>query len=604
MKIFQILPLLLSLSLFLTACGVGGADTDTTVQEETIGVQDVGATTDIDTSDLFSDRDLEADYDESASAVISLGGNTASCDSNAVSISGSTVTITDEGTYILSGALENGMIIVDAEKTDKVQLVLDGATVHSDTSAALYVRQADKVFVTLASGSVNTLSSGEVYTAIDENNIDAAIFSKDDLTLNGSGSLIVASPAGHGVVSKDDLVITGGTYDITAAGHGLAGKDSLRIADGSFDIVSGKDALHAENEDDASLGYVYIANGDFALTADWDGISASGDMLIADGDFSISTGGGSAAASTSHGGGQMPGAAASEETVSAKGVKASGNLTVNGGSFTIDSADDALHSNANLTVSGGVYLISTGDDGLHADAALSVCGGNLQITESYEGLEGKTIDISGGDIEVVSSDDGLNAAGGNDQSGFGGNMGADGFSADSDIYVHISGGTVNINALGDGVDSNGNLTVSGGQTFVSGPTNNGNGAVDYNGEAVITGGIFVAAGSSGMAQNFGSTSTQGAIMVTVDSQPAGSTISLLDEDGTTLISWEAAKTFASVVVSCPEIAEGKTYTLSAGSYKEEIVMSSLIYGSGGGNGRRHGRRSEKRRRPYKAAITI
>lgn len=585
MKIFQILPLLLSLSLFLTACGVGAADTDTAVQEDTIGTQNVGATTDIDTSDLFSSRDLEADYDESTSAVISLDGNTASCDSNAVSISGNTVTITDEGTYVLSGALKNGMIIVDAEKTDKVQLVLDGADVHSDTSAALYVRQADKVFVTLASGSVNTLSSGEAYTAIDENNIDAAIFSKDDLTLNGSGSLTIVSPAGHGVVSKDDLVIADGTYDIMAAGHGLSGKDSLRIADGSFDIVSGKDAIHAENEDDATLGYVYIADGGFTLTADRDGISASGDMLIVNGDFSISTGGGSAAASTSNRNGKMPGqTAVAEDTVSTKGVKAAGNLTLNGGSFTIDSADDALHSNASLTVTGGVYLISTGDDGLHADGALSVFDGSIQITESYEGIEGKTIDISGGDIGVVSSDDGLNAAGGNDASGFGGNMGADAFSADSDIYIHISGGTININALGDGVDSNGNLTVSGGQTFVSGPTNNGNGAVDYNGEAVITGGIFVAAGSSGMAQNFGSASTQGTIMVTVDSQPAGSTIALQDENGTNLISFKAAKTFASVVVSCPEIVEGKTYSLSAGSYTGEIAMSSLIYGTGGGMG--------------------
>jgi hypothetical protein len=583
MKIFQILPLLLSLSLFLTACGVGAADTDAAVREENIGTQNVGATTNIDTSDLFSDRDLEADYDESAGAVISLDGNTASCDSNAVSISGNAVTITDEGTYVLTGALKNGMIIVDAEKTDKVQLVLAGVDIHSDTSAALYVRQADKVFITLAYGSINTLSSGEVYTAIDENNIDAVIFSKDDLTLNGSGSLTIVSPAGHGVVSKDDLVITDGTYDITTAGHGLSGKDSLCIADGSFDIVSGKDAIHAENEDDTTLGYLYIADGTFTLTADWDGVSASGDMLIMNGDFSITTGGGSAAASSSRKD-QNFAAAASDDTVSTKGVKAAGNLTLNGGSFTIDSADDALHSNANLTVSGGSCLISTGDDGLHADGALSVSGGSLQITESYEGLEGKTIDISGGEIDVTSSDDGLNAAGGNDASGFGGNMGADGFSADSDIYIHISGGTVNINASGDGVDSNGNLTVSGGKTFVSGPTNNGNGAVDYNGEAVITGGIFIAAGSSGMAQNFGSSSTQGAIMVTVDSQPAGSTISLQDENGTTLISFEAEKTFASVVVSCPEIAVGKTYTLSAGSYKGEVVMSSLIYGSGGGMG--------------------
>lgn len=209
------------------------------------------------------------------------------------------------------------------------------------------------------------------------------------------------------------------------------------------------------------------------------------------------------------------------------------------------------------------------------------------MAESYEGLEGLSIDIAGGDIDVTSSDDGLNAAGGNDSSGFEGG-GGDIFAVEEGAYIHISGGKLHVNASGDGIDSNGTLTISGGETYVSGPTNGANGSLDYNGEGVISGGIFVAAGSSGMAQNFSSSSTQGAMMVTVDVQTAGSTISLSDSSGKELVSWVADKEYASVIVSCPEITEGDTYTLTAGSSTQEITMDTLVYGSGGMGGQRGG----------------
>lgn len=168
-------------------------------------------------------------------------------------ISGSTVTITDEGTYILSGTLNDGMIVVSGEDTDKIRLVLDNVEIKSSDSAAVYVLEADKVFITTASGSENTLANGGEYAAIDDNNIDAVIFSKSDLTLNGAGSLTIDAAAGHGVVSKDDLVLTSGTYNITAASHGLSGKDSVRIANGTYTITSGKDGIQAENTDQTAI---------------------------------------------------------------------------------------------------------------------------------------------------------------------------------------------------------------------------------------------------------------------------------------------------------------------------------------------------------------
>ena len=183
-----------------------------------------------DTEQLFDDRDDDTGFDESESIKIQFNGDSGVCDDSSVQILGGTVTITEGGVYILSGVLNDGMIVVDAPDTDKVQLVLNGVEITSASSAAIYVKACDKVFVTTGEGTSNQLVNGGSYEAIDDSNIDAVIFSKSDLTLNGTGTLIISGTAGHGIVSKDELVITGGTYEITAGEHGISGKDSLCIA--------------------------------------------------------------------------------------------------------------------------------------------------------------------------------------------------------------------------------------------------------------------------------------------------------------------------------------------------------------------------------------
>ena len=375
----------------------------------------VSNVTSIDTSDMFTNRDREIGYDESTSVKLALNGDSISSSSSSVAISGSTAMISEEGTYIISGTLDDGMIIIDAYKNAKIQLVLDNASINSSTSAVIYICNADKVFITLAAGSENTLSNGGEYIAIDDNNIDAVIFSKDDLTLNGSGILTINAGAGHGIVSKDDLVITGGTYNITAAGHGLSANDSIRIADGSFTILSGKDGIHAENSEDEALGFVYIAGGDLNITAQGEGISAGYYLMIDNGSYDITTEG-------------------TESDDSAKGLKAAGNLIVNDGTFTISTTDDCLHSNSDMSINRGSFSIATGDDGLHADNDLIINSGVIDITDCYEGLEGLTITVNDGTININASDDGINAAGGTDSSGFGG-FGHDAFSADSDANI-------------------------------------------------------------------------------------------------------------------------------------------------------------------------
>ena len=457
----------------------------------------------IDTSTIFSDRDLEGTYDESAAIAIQLSGDSAACDSDAVTIEGSRITIGAEGVYVLSGTLADGQIVVNAGETDKVQLVLAGADITSSTSAAIYALEADKVFVTLAEGTENTLTNGGAYVAIDDNNIDAVIFAKTDLTLNGSGSLTINAQAGHGVVSKDDLVITGGSYTITAASHGLSGKDSIAIADGAFSITSGKDGIHAENTDDLSLGTLYITNGSYTITAQGDAVSAQGALQIDGGTFDLYTGEGSASvdmttSDVSQMGGSRGGmdaqtevtaTATEEDTVSQKGIKGESTFTINGGVFTIDSADDCLHAGGAMTLAAGEFTLSSGDDAVHCDDALTIQSGAFTIPYCYEGIEGLSITIEDGTFDITSSDDGLNAAGGTDSSGFGGFGGQpqDTFTADSDSFITINGGTFTIVSSGDCIDSNGALTINGGTLDLT-CNGSGNTTMDCDGTYANNGG--------------------------------------------------------------------------------------------------------------------
>lgn len=269
-----------------------------------------------------------------------------------------------------------------------------------------------------------------------------------------------------------------------------------------------------------------------------------------------------------------------------KGLKSDGLLLLNGGTFVMDCEDDAFHSNGDVTVTGGSYTVATGDDAFHADGALTVSGGTVDITKSCEGLEGATVDVTGGVISVVASDDGINAAGGDGENVPG--------QANNSYWIHVSGGMITVDAGGDGIDSNGDILVSGGELYISGSTGDGDSAIDCDGDAAITGGVVVAAGSSGMAQNFGTNSTQGSILVTFST---GSTeqVTLTDRDGTVLASFTPAKRYTCVVVSAPGVAQGGTYTVTAGSQTQTVTMSSLIYGGGmgfgsmGGMGVFHGR---------------
>ena len=582
----SICTFLLILALLLTACSTSTADpsaVETAPSTEAVMLSP---------SELFSDRDRNTDSEGSVSIV--LTGSSASCEDKGVSVSGSAVTIRSGGKYHITGDL-NGSIVVDAQSTDHIQLILHNANIHAENTAALYVKQADKVVVTLeGENSLRTLSD---FTNTEETTVDGAVFAKDDLSFNGSGSLELSSPL-HGIVCKNDLVFVGGRYTVDAQKHAVSAKDSLRIADGNFHLSAGGDGLHAENTEDAKAAFIYISNGSFTIDAVCDAISAGSVLEIQDGDFGITAGGGSVNGAAHYESfGRFQNTQSSETEISTKGLKAQGNVLLHGGSFVIDAADDCIHSNSNVHILGGSYELQSGDDGIHAEEKLLIQEGAVNITKSYEGLEGHCIDINGGSIRLKASDDGLNAAGGNDGSGLGGFGRNDMFANDENAYISIAGGSLVIDAGGDGIDSNGALLVSGGETFVSGPTNSGNGALDFAGEAKVTGGLFLATGAAGMATGFGTGSTQGSIFVSYNTQSAGSKVTLTNGAGELLIDWETTKESSSIVLSCPGILQGETYHLTVGSIEGDITMTDIIYGyssgmpgGGGGHGGRPGGR--------------
>lgn len=596
--------LTVAILVMLAGCGSGEEASDQTTKASSL--LDAVSADEIDTS--VSKTDQDASYDESSATKISLSGNSASISGDGASEKDGTITIQQEGTYVVTGTLNDGRIVVQAADTHKVHIVLKGASIYCADHAALFIKQADKVFLTLADGSENTLGSGSSYHLSDEDsNVDGVIFSRADLTLNGSGKLTVNAKYKHAIVSKDDLIVTGGAYAITAGnGGGLYGKDCVKITNGTFTIQSGTDGIQASNVEQADRGYVYISGGALNITAGTDGIQADNVLRIDGGTFQITSGGGSANASTDQKGNENPGwgmwgPGSKEETAktedptdtsdSAKGLKAGVSLSVRGGTFTIDSSDDSVHCNGTVTITGGTFALSSGDDGVHAGDALLIQNGTIAISQSYEGLEGLNVTISGGKIQLTASDDGINSAGGSDTADQG-RPGQNQFnvSEDSDLFIKMIGGSVTVDAGGDGLDSNGNLIIEGGSVLVSGSANNGNGALDYEGTAKITGGTVVAAGMSGMAQGFSDSSSQYSILHNFSTTLSESdAITLKDSDGNTLVTYTPAKAYQSVVISCPDMEKGQTYTLSAGSQSEALTLSSVVTsnstgGAGGGMG--------------------
>ena len=534
----------------------------------------------------FTDREKSGSYKASEAVKITLNKTTVTVSGSGAKADGSTITITEEGVYVVSGTLEDGQIIVDASDSDKVQIVLDGVHINCETNAAIYVREADKVFITLAENSSNTLGGGNEYTQIDDNTVDGVIFSKSDLVCNGTGSLTIEADYKHGIVSRDDLVITGGTYKITAADNGITAKDQLKILDGIFDIDAANSAVKAKNADDAELGNIYIAGGIFTIEAEQDGFHATGSMVVDDGTITVNSGDDGFHAELDtviHGGTILV-----EESY--EGLEGK-RVVVNGGDITVNASND------------GVNAVGSGDDDSNAassnnDSSAAVnSGDDSSISGAADGKEPSQMPPdteNGSDMQPSQDFDPENApSGGNAPQSFDpGNAPSDGNApqkmqggpgggGNSELYIKITGGTLTVSADGDGLDSNGGFLVTGGTTIVYGPTSDGDSALDYDGSAIATGGTLAAIGSAGMTESFDEAFTQPVITYYgTETQSADTTITLTDSDGSALFTVTPEKAYASIVLTCPEMKLDATYTLAAGTGNEEITLTDIITTAG------------------------
>ena len=494
-----------------------------------------------------------------ADTTIILNDNNTVVNGNGVTVTDNIILISAVGTYDLSGTLSDGQVIVDTDDDGVVTLILNNVNISSSTTAPIYIKNAEMAGIFLPRGTENYVSDAAIYVYenVEDDEPNATVFSDDDLIMYGAGSLNVTANFNDGIASKDSLTIWDGTITVTSVDDGIRGKDYLVIDGANITLNVQGDGLKSDNDEDVALGYINIISGEFTITANGDAIQAETTLTIIDGTVNISAGGGNNAYI--------------DENLSAKGLKAGVAIILNDGTYNLNTADDAIHANDTIVINAGTFTIATGDDAIHADASIEINGGIINIIASYEGIESIVITINDGDIHIVSSDDGLNVAGGVDGSGgFGGQT--------SDDYLGtINGGTLVINAEGDGLDANGSLVMTGGLVIINGPTQDMNGALDYDGSFQITGGVLIAAGSSGMLQSPDTTSTQYSLGLGFDSAlEAGTLVSIQDSVGNIVLAFTPTKTYQAIVFSSPELIGGETYTIYQGGIAVGTVADGLF----------------------------
>lgn len=548
-----VLSLSLSVSMFVGCDSVLNDDTttDTGQTDDGSATIDSGSDSDVDGTSATSadngtthDADDDSTWAETDVADITLNGDSITTASTAVTIDGTTATITAAGTYRITGTLTDGAILVNTKDEALVRLILNGVSITCSTNSPLAITKGETVAIVLNDGTQNTLTDAATYVFADpeDDEPNAALYSKANLTISGSGSLTVDGNYNDGIASKDGLIIESGTINVTAADDGIRGKDYLVVKSGTITVVSGGDGLKSDNDEDATLGTIAITAGTLNITAGGDGLAAETDLLVDGGTISVTCGGGSNAILA--------------EDASAKGLKAGVALVVDHGAIAVDAADDAVHSNGTLAINGGTFTIASGDDAVHAETDLTINGGTINVSTCYEGIEGTTIVINGGAISIDCTDDGLNATTGN-----GGEF-SDG------SCLTINGGTVAVSTSGgDGIDSNGNVVIAGGTVLVHGPQSNVEVALDFNGTFQVTGGVFIATGPNAgrMIQTPSASSTRYCVKATATSiLPASTLFHVQDSSGNGILTFKPERSTYYIVFSSSALKTGETYSIYTG----------------------------------------
>jgi hypothetical protein len=550
MKKFKKLSYVLFLFIIFTACEStlfkSDSDTDDTDISDTQPYSsEYNNTVDEAMSANVKDHEDVSDYywNDNNTDTITLNDDVITASGSAVTVDGSTATITAGGNYSLSGTLNDGRIIVDSNDSLTVRLILKNVNIKSTTNAPISVVNAEKTVIILADQSDNYITDGSnyVFDNPEDDEPNATIFSKDDLSIYGNGTLTIDANYNDGLSSKDGLVLNGATININAVDDGIHGKDYIVVKSGIININAGGDGLKSNNDEEEDKGYVLIENGELDLTCSADAIDAETDALIRDGTFNMTTGGGSKATVSGDN--------------SAKGIKGNKWVIIDGGNFNINSADDALHSNTSIVINKGDYTISTGDDGVHGDVSVVINDGSISIMKSVEGVESNMIAVTGGVISVIASDDCFNSTAGQRTE------------ANDKSCTYIYGGYVVLNtSRGDGLDSNGSIVMTGGTVIIHGPSSDPEVMFDYNGTFNISGGLLTGSGSgSRMTQTLSSSSKQNSLIIMFKSFMNASTIiHIEDSNGNDVLTFQPLHRYQSFVFSSGSLVNGKKYTAYVG----------------------------------------
>lgn len=504
-----------------TGCSNTHNNNTTTESQSIVSLEELASSADSDLSIELDDEDKVSSWDDSSASHITLGSQISS-DSSSVEISGSTVTITKAGTYVISGNVTEGNIIVNTTDKGTVRLILNNASISNTTTAPIKVLDAKKVILTLADNTTNTITDSSRLST--EEDYSAVIYSKEDLIINGNGTLNVNAGYRNGIKSTDDCIIVSGTLNITSTEDGIIGKDLCGIVAGDININAGSDGIKSTYDTDTTKGNVIIEGGNITIKASNDGIQAENILVINDGTINIKTNNGAADTTQTHtdnmdmdrggfGFNNNKTTTTTDDTVeSRKGIKAGNMLIINDGDITIDSDDDSVHCNSEIYIYGGTINAATGDDGINS----------------------------------------------------------------SDGSITINGGNLLINASGDGLDANGSIIINGGYIVVLGPTSDGDTAIDYDDSCTINGGTVMAFGSSGMLEIPKGASNGACIVTAFTSVSGGSKYTLSDSNGNEILSYTPSKAYAAAIVYSDKITTGNTYNITAGSTTLSIEVTSDV----------------------------
>jgi hypothetical protein len=540
----------------LTYClfGISGcqkeSNTETTTQ------------TTLDANGNLTSHEESTDYvwDTNSVVNIQLNGTSASIDKSGAAANGSEVTISAPGTYRIIGNLIDGQILVNSQDNGVVRLILNGVTIHNSKSAPLFIKKSAKTVLILNDNTGNFFSDATtyVYENTEDDEPNAAIFSKSNLTICGNGSLSVTGNFNDAITSKDGLVIRNANINVTSVDDGIRGKDYLVINKAKITAIVSGDGLKSDNKKDKSRGYISVLDGELNIISLGDAIAAKTDVLITTGTFNLNAGGGSSVSKN--------------ESRSTKGIKGLASVIIDGGNFNINSADDGIHTNNELLINKGIFSISSSDDGIHADTKLTINDGEVTVSKSYEGIESAAITVNGGTLSITSTDDAFNATKG---------LVAGGTESNDGSMLSFNGGLIYVNASrGDGLDSNGSIEITGGTTIVNGPQSQPEVGMDYNGSCIISGGfLIISAINSNMTQGAGTNSTQYSLKLLLTKTIAANSLFHIESSGgKELVTIAPVRSYSSIVFSSPDLKKDSTYYIYTGGNSTGTLSNNLYTG--------------------------